>query len=83
MKTLQIKLPDEILISLKQRPEELSKQIRVAAAMKLYEMGKLSSGRAAQLAWMSRIGFLQALGDDGVSMLDLTEEDLEQDLRNA
>ena len=34
----------------------------MAAAAKLYEMGKMSSGRAAELAGMSRIQFLQNYG---------------------
>jgi len=32
------------------------------AAVKLYEMGRLSSGRAAELAGMSRVEFLMNLG---------------------
>jgi len=55
----------------------------MAAAAKLYELGKLSSGRAADLAGLSRVRFLQALGQYGVPIFDLTEEELAQDLRNA
>jgi predicted HTH domain antitoxin len=83
MPTIQIELPDEVLLSLKETPESLSKVIRMAAAAKLYELGKLSSGRAADLAGLSRVRFLQALGQYGVPIFDLTEEKLAQDLRNA
>ena len=58
MGKIQLEIPDAILISLKETPEGLSKQIRVAAAVKLYELGKLSSGRSADLAGMSRVEFL-------------------------
>jgi predicted HTH domain antitoxin len=51
--------------------------------MSSYEMRKLSSGRAADLAGLSRVSFLQALGQYGVPIFDLTEEELDQDLRNA
>ena len=46
MKTVQIECPDEVLISLKETLDEFSYEIRMAVAAKLYELGKLSSGRA-------------------------------------
>jgi len=83
MRRVQIELPDEILISLEETPEGLSREVRKAAAAKLYELGKLSSGRAAELAGLSRIGFLQALGHYGVSVFELTAEELKRDMQNA
>ncbi|HDH41256.1 MAG TPA: hypothetical protein ENG12_02470 [Candidatus Altiarchaeales archaeon] len=49
-----------------------------AAAVKLYELGRLSSGRAAELAGLSRVGFLQILGRYGVSIFDLTTGELKR-----
>lgn len=83
MHTIQIDLPDEVLFSLKETPEGVSRVIRMAAAAKLYELGKLSSGRAAELAGIPRISFLQALAQYGVSIFDFTEEEIAQDMRNA
>ena len=39
MASIQLELPDEVLISLKQSPDELAKEVRLVAAMKLYEPG--------------------------------------------
>lgn len=52
MATLTIEYPDEILVSLKETQGDFSEELKIAAAVKLYEMGKLSSGKAAKLAGM-------------------------------
>ena len=53
------------------------------AAVKLYELGKLSSGRAAELAGVTRVEFLLALGRYQVSPFALDGETLAQDIANA
>ncbi len=83
MEKIVLEIPEEILISLKETPSELSRDIRMLAAVKLYEMGKLSSGRAAQLAGIPRVSFLQSLSRYGVSIISLTPEELKRDLENA
>jgi predicted HTH domain antitoxin len=83
MEKVILEIPDEILISLKETPVGFSKNLLMLAAVKLYQMGKLSSGRAAQLASIPRISFLQSLSDYGVPIFDLTTEELYNDLKNA
>ncbi len=83
MTSITIHCPDEVLISLKEDTEAFSKELRVAAAMKLFELGRLSSGRAAQLAGMSRIAFLNTAADYHVSIFDASTDELNEDIRNA
>ena len=83
MNANQIGVPDEIFLSFKETPNEFSRRIRLTAAAKLYELGKLSSGRASELAGISRVSFLQSLAYYGVPIFDLSEAELRQDLKNA
>ena len=83
MYELKISIPEETALALKLTPEELSKEVTLAAAAKLYELGKLSSGAAARLAGIPRVVFLSKLADYGVDTFRLSEEELIQDLANA
>jgi predicted HTH domain antitoxin len=78
-----IQVPQESLISLKEQPESFAREMQLLAAVKLYELGKLSSGRAAQLAGLTRVEFLLALGRYQVSPFELDAERLAQDVANA
>jgi predicted HTH domain antitoxin len=58
--------------------EAAAAEIRLAASMKLYELGRLSSGAAARLAGIPRTLFLSKLADYGVDTFRLTEDELER-----
>lgn len=83
MSMIQIEVPEEVLISLKETPETISLELSILATVKLFEMGKLSSRRAAQLAQLSRIEFLNLIGYYQVSPFSLSVEELERDVLNA
>ena len=83
MSQVTFSIPDEILLALKATPDAVTSTIRLAAAAKLFEMGRLSSGAAAQLAGVPKPYFLSHLADYGVNTFDLTDEQLMNDLKNA
>lgn len=83
MSQVTFSVSDEILLALKATPEALAAKIRFAAAVKLYEMGELSSGAAAELAGLPKPYFLSRLADYGVNTFDLTEEELTHDRKSA
>ena len=58
MKAMQIEYPESWAASAGSSPERFEDEARMALAMKLFEMGRLTSGQAAQLAGISRMAFL-------------------------
>jgi predicted HTH domain antitoxin len=78
MSRLILDVPDDSLLSLKLSDEAAAAEIRLAASVKLYELGRLSSGAAARLAGIPRTLFLSKLADYGVDTFRLTEDELER-----
>jgi predicted HTH domain antitoxin len=72
-------LPD----ALHQTPAEFEREARLAMAVKLFEMKRLTSGQAALLAGIDRTRFLMRLAENGVAMIDLPPEELADDVRHA
>ena len=73
---LEIEVPDSAFSALRQAPRQLSACLRLMAAVKLYEIGDLSQERAAELAGLSRQGFLISMSHLGVSPFQGVEDDL-------
>lgn len=72
-----ITIPESILQAENMDAETFARELCVLAAVKLYELGRLSSGRAAELAGMNRIEFLLKLEQYKVFPLAAELADLE------
>jgi predicted HTH domain antitoxin len=83
MSEITLSIPDETLLALKVNSDQLGAELRLAAAVKLYELGRMSSGSAAKLAGVPRTVFLMRLADYGVDTFKLSEEELRQETRLA
>lgn len=83
LQQLTIEYPDTFPDILQESRSQFEEEARLAMALKLFELKRLSSGHAAQLAGMSRTSFLLMLHRFGIPMIDLESDELEQDIANA
>ena len=82
-RSLTIDYGDDVLLALGLTPEEFHEEAKILIAVKLYEMGRLSTGAAAGFANVPKPLFLNKLSDYGVDTFDLSEEEIQRDLSGA
>jgi predicted HTH domain antitoxin len=73
---IEVELPDELSIALQRDASQLGSELRLAAAVKWYEMGHLSQGKAAEVAGLSRADFINQLARFGVSPFQETADEV-------
>ena len=83
MKTIQIDLPLSVYPVLKEEPEDFVKEMRIAAAAKWYEMGKVSQEKAALIAGLSREEFILALARYEIDFMQFDTDDLSEEIKDA
>ena len=83
-KTIKIEYPESLANSLKLNGEEFAYEMKLSSLVKLYELGKITSGVASNILKISRLDFLELLSDYKVSVFDKYDNgDLEEDISNA
>lgn len=82
-KTLKIPYPKDLPEALGETPEEFEQELKFLVAAKLYELGRISSGRAAELAGLDRGEFLNNLGRYRIPVFNYSLEELEREIREA
>jgi predicted HTH domain antitoxin len=83
MRELTLHVPDDLDLALNVQPGALPRELLFAAAVKLFELGKISSGKAAELAGIPKPLFLAKMIDLGISASTLGPEDISEEISNA
>ncbi|HDQ00196.1 MAG TPA: UPF0175 family protein [bacterium] len=81
MSELTIKYPPEFEMAVHLTKDELEAHIRLMAALKMFELGKISSGKAAEFAGISRVEFFEACNRYRVSIFNYPDDEIEAELK--
>jgi len=79
--TISFEIPQDLLASLKIGAADLGREVRLLAAIAYFREKKLSLGKAAQLAGLNRLAFMDVLSQKGVVIFDYDESVLKSELR--
>ena len=80
--SVSTELPRGVLTTLRLEPESFGKELRLAAAVKWYEIGMLSQSKAAEVAGVSRAVFLTALGRFSVSPFQYKADEIKAESKD-
>lgn len=83
MTQMTMDMPEEAFATLHKTPQEFAQEMRVAAAVKWYELGQVSQGRGAEIAGLTRAAFITALSRYKVCPFQYTVEELAEEMRDA
>lgn len=83
MTVINIELPESVLLATGQSQEDFIKEMKFFVALKLFELGRTSSGRAAEIAGIGRVEFLLLAGRSGVPVADLDAEELDREFSDV
>lgn len=81
--TLTVQLPGRIREMLNRTPAELSRDMRLYSALMLFQLGKLSSGAAAEMAGLPRVMFLDLCAEYDIPVSQITGDDLRRELSDG
>lgn len=80
MVTVSFELSEDVLSSVRKDPAHFAQELRLAAAVKWYEMGLVSQSRGAEISGLSRSAFISALGRFAVSIFQYNMDEIAEDV---
>ncbi len=83
MTVITFHVPPDVPSILKMSEQDFTREAQVLLAVKLFELGKLTSGKAAEIADMPRITFLQLLDRYRVPAINLQDEEIDHEIEAA
>jgi predicted HTH domain antitoxin len=83
MPHVSFEIPDDLLLTLREQPAELSQEMRLVTAIHYLREKRLSLGQAARFAGVNRLDFLDVLASRGVPAFDLSDEDAAAEIAAA
>lgn len=78
-----IDVPETAFPAIRKSPTEFAVEMRLAAAVKWYELGMISQEKAAEIAGISRVDFIFALARFSVAPFQSNVDEIKEDLKNA
>lgn len=82
MTNISIEIPENIFSALRKDPQEFTKELRLVAAIKWYELGQITQAQATEIAGVNRAEFINILSRYQVSTFQYTPDEIEADLQN-
>ena len=79
MVTVTFELSEDALSSVRKDPDHFAQELRLAAAVKWYEMAVVSQSRAAEISGLSRSEFIAALGRFKVSAFQYDADEIAEE----
>ena len=80
MKTVAVPYPDGLPQTLKLSDSEFAEEVRFLSAAKLFELGRISSGKAAKMAGVDRVSFLEKLGHYKMPAINIQAEEIDREV---
>lgn len=78
---IEIDLPQDIIFVMRgmEKPEGVKRKMKMALAILLFQEKSISLGKAAELAEVSRVRFMEVLKEHGLPSYEYGEKDFERD----